>query len=377
MTPEQPADPRSGDAREPEINKFFRAAVRTEAGDIHLKVGQSLKLRVHGQLKETTGEVITEEKMEEYVFEMLSPNQKEFFLKNNTVDFAHEIGDEGRFRVNIFRQRGVISLAARRVNTLIPPLDSLNLPPMLKKICDERQGLVLIVGPTGCGKTTTIASMIDYINTTRTCHILTIEDPIEYLFKDKRSIVSQREIGIDVQDFDEALKYLMRQDPDVVFVGEMRDVRTATAAMRASETGHLVFGTMYAAGATQAVQRLMDMFNQNDRNLARQTFSLTLRAIIGQMLLPSIKEGVKRIPAVEIVLTNPEVKKLIAEGHEVDLPNVIRNCQEEGMQDLTDSLCKLVKNGSIDPKDAYKCAPNVDELKMAIKGIRASTGGIL
>ena len=377
MTPEQPADPRSGDAREPEINKFFRAAVRTEAGDIHLKVGQSLKLRVHGQLKETTGEVITEEKMEEYVFEMLSPNQKEFFLKNNTVDFAHEIGDEGRFRVNIFRQRGVISLAARRVNTLIPPLDSLNLPPMLKKICDERQGLVLIVGPTGCGKTTTIASMIDYINTTRTCHILTIEDPIEYLFKDKRSIVSQREIGIDVQDFDEALKYLMRQDPDVVFVGEMRDVRTATAAMRASETGHLVFGTMYAAGATQAVQRLMDMFNQNDRNLARQTFSLTLRAIIGQMLLPCIKEGVKRIPAVEIVLTNPEVKKLIAEGHEVDLPNVIRNCQEEGMQDLTDSLCKLVKNGSIDPKDAYKCAPNVDEQRMAIKGIRASTGGIL
>ena len=377
MTMEQSHNTHANPGAEPELNKFYRAAIKTQANGLHLKAGQSPKLRIHGQLKDTTGEIITQEKMERLIFEALTAEQKESFLKEGGLDFVYEIGEEGRFRTNIFRQRGMISLVARRVNTDVPPLDSLHLPPILKKIANSNQGIILVTGPSGSGKTTTIASMIDYINSTRSCHIVTIENPIEYLFKDKRSIVSQREIGIDVQDFDEALKYLMRQDPDVVFVGEMRDVRTATAAMRASETGHLVFGTMYAAGATQAVQRLMDMFNQNDRNLARQTFSLTLRAIICQILLPCIKEGIKRIPAVEIVLAHPEVKKLIAEGHEVDLPNVIRNCQEEGMQDLTDSLCKLVKNGSIDPKDAYKCAPNVDELKMAIKGIRASTGGIL
>ena len=377
MAAEQPINKDKNSDHEPELNKFFRAAIKTQANDLHLKVGQPPKLRLYGQLKNTTGEVMTEARMEQLVFEILSPAQKQFFLKNGTLDFAHEIGDEDRFRINIFRQRGTISLAARRVSANVPSFEKLYLPQTLERICDRSQGLVLVVGPTGCGKTTTIASMINYINRTRPCHIVTIEDPIEYLFKDAKAIVSQREIGIDVQDFEQALRYLMRQDPDVVFVGEMRDSITVTAGMRAAETGHLVFGTMHSANASQAIHRLLDLFPQGERNLVRQTLSLATKAIISQVLLPCITEGIDRIPAVEILLANPVVRKLISEGREADLPSVIRSSQQEGMQDLTENLCELVKNGSIDPKDAYKYAPNKDELKMALKGIRTSTSGIL
>lgn len=374
---EQPIDNRTNLDHEPQLNKFFKAAIKTRASDLHLKVGQPLKLRLYGQLKNTTGEVMTEKRIEELVFEILSPVQKEFFLKHGTLDFAYEVNCEHRFRTNLFRQRGMISLAARYVNTVIPPFEQLNLPPILEKISESRQGLVLVVGPTGCGKTTTIASMIDHINLTRSCHIITVEDPIEYLFKDKKAIVSQREIGIDVKDYDEALAYLMRQDPDVVFIGEMRDVRTVTAGMRAAETGHLVFGTMHSTNASQAVHRLLDLFPQNERNLIRQTLSLTIKAIISQVLLPCLKEGVDRIPAVEVLIANPTARKLISEEREADLPSVIRSSQEEGMQDLTYNLCDLVNNGFIDPRDAYKYAPNTEELKMALKGIRTTASGIL
>jgi twitching motility protein PilT len=377
MGKEQPIDTQAPLDHEPKLNKFFRAAIKTRASDLHLKVGQTPKLRLFGELKKTTGDVMTPEKMQELVFELLSPAQKEFFMAHGTLDFAHEVDGEHRFRTNVFRQRGLISLAARRVNTVIPPFEDLNLPKALEMICSSRQGLVLVVGPTGCGKTTTIASMIDYINRTRSCHIITIEDPIEYLFKDRKAIVSQREIGLDTNDFEEALTYLMRQDPDVVFVGEMRDARTVTAGMRAAETGHLVFGTLHSANASQAVHRLLDLFPQNERDLVRQTLALAIRAVISQVLLPCIKEGTDRIPAVEILITNAAAKRLIAEGREADLPNVIRSSQNEGMQDLTYNLVDLVEKGLIDPKEAMKYAPNTDELKMALKGIRTTASGIL
>ena len=377
MAVEQPVNTHKDSNKQPELNKFFRAAIKTQANDLHLKVGQPAKLRLYGRLKDTTGEVFTEEKMEKLVFEILSPEQKEIFLEHGTLDFAHEIGDEDRFRINIFRQRGLISLAARRVSADVPAFEKLHLPKTLETICDRAQGLVLVVGPTGCGKTTTIASMINYINHTRSCHIVTVEDPIEYLFKDAKAIVSQREIGIDVKDFEDALRYLMRQDPDVVFVGEMRDARTVTAGMRAAETGHLVFGTMHSANASQAIHRLLDLFPQGERDLTRQTMSLAMTAIVSQVLLPCIKEDIDRIPALEILLANPAVRKLISDGREADLPSVIRSSQHEGMQDLTDNLCELVKDGSIDPKDAYQYAPNKDELKMALKGIRTTSSGIL
>jgi len=374
---EHPIDNGSPPGHEPKLNKFFRAAIKTRASDLHLKVGQTPKLRLFGELKNTTGEIITAEKMEELIFELLSPAQKESFLEHGTLDFAHEVDGEHRFRTNVFRQRGLISLAARRVNTLIPPFEELHLPKSLEMVCNSRQGLVLVVGPTGCGKTTTIASMIDYINRTRSCHIITVEDPIEYLFKDQKAIVSQREIGLDTNNFEEALTYLMRQDPDVVFVGEMRDAKTVTAGMRAAETGHLVFGTLHSANASQAVHRLLDLFQQNERDLVRQTLSIAIRAIVSQVLLPCIMEGTDRIPAVEILITNAAAKRLIAEGREGELPNVIRSSQNEGMQDLTYNLCDLVEKGFIDPKEALKYAPNTDELKMALKGIRTTASGIL
>ena len=363
-------------AGQPEIHKYFKAAVKTQASDLHLKVGQPPKLRLYGALKNTTGEVLTEERVEELTFAILRPAQKETFLSQGTLDFAYELGED-RFRINLFRQRGHVSMAARRVNSVILPFEDLHLPPVLEKVADGAQGLVLVVGPTGCGKTTTIASMVDFINRRHSCHIVTIEDPIEYLFKDKKAIVSQRAVGIDVPNFEDALRFLMREDPDVVFVGEMRDAETVTAGMRAAETGHLVFGTMHSANASQSVQRLLDLFPQQERDLVRQTLSLTLKAIMSQMLMPCIKEGVDRIPAIEILLANPSARKLISEKRESDLPSVIRASQHEGMQDFTWHLVELIKNGYIDPKVAYHYAPNIEELKMAMKGIRTSTSGIL
>ncbi len=377
MASEQSLSTQPHPENEPELNKFFRAAIKTRASDVHLKVGQPPKLRIQGQLRNTTGEALSEEEIERLAAEILTEDQKRRFLEHGTLDLAYRVTGEERFRINVFRQRGLTSIAARRVDTNIPGLAELHLPAMVEKIADSKQGLVLLVGPTGCGKTTTAVSMIDHINAMQFCHIITVEDPIEYLIKDKNAIVSQREIGIDVSDYEEALRYLMRQDPDVVFIGEMRDARTVGAGMRAAETGHLVFGTMHAANAAQSVQRLVDLFPQMERDLARQTLSLTIRAIISQVLLPSIKEGVDRIPAVEILLANPEARKLISEEREADLSSLIRGCIEEGMQDFTDSLCELVLNGSVEPKEAYNYAPNADELKMALKGIRADKGGIL
>ena len=272
---------------------------------------------------------------------------------------------------------GNISLAARRINDEILSFEKLNLPPILSKISDGNHGFVLVVGHTGCGKTTTAASMVEFINQNRCCHIITIEDPVEYIFKDKKAMVTQREVGIDIESFESALKYLVRQDPDVVFIGEMRDTVTVEAAMRAAETGHLVLGTMHATSSAQAVQRLLDLFPQEERGLMRQTLAISIKAIVCQALLPCIKEGIDRIPAVEVMLANSTARKLISEARETELSSLIRSCKEEGMIDITDSLCELIQDGCVEPKVAYRFAPNVDELKMAMKGIRADITGIL
>jgi len=359
------------------LDIYFRAAVANHASDLHLKVGQPPKLRVRGQLKDTSGQIMTKEFIVDAVTDLLSTQQKDFFKQHGTLDFAYELDDQTRFRINIFHQRGAVSLSARRVESIIPRFEQINLPKTLEKIADRTQGLVLVVGPTGAGKTTTIVSMIDFINRTRCCHIISIEDPIEYVFKDKKALISQREIGIDVPDYNEALRYLMRQDPDVVFIGEMRDAATVTAGMRAAQTGHLVFGTIHSANASQAVGRLLELFPQNERDQVRKILSLSIKAVISQLLLPCIKEGIDLIPILEIMLANPEVRKLIADGREGDLPIVIKTCQEEGMLDITDNLCHLVKEGYVDPKVAFKYAPNPEELKMALKGIRAATTGIM
>jgi len=362
---------------EPAINRFFRAAIKTKASDLHIKAGQPPRLRIMGTLKSMAGDPLTSEQTEQMILEILTDHQKQRLAEHGTLDFAYEYDSENRFRVNVFRQRGHLSLAARRVVSTIPSFEELHLPPSIKRIAESQEGLVLVVGPTGSGKTTTIAAMLDHIARTRACHIITIEDPIEYLYKDGKAIVSQREIGIDVPSYEEALVYLMRQDPDVVLVGEMRDAQTVTAGMRAAETGHLVFGTLHSANAAQAIHRILDLFPPNERDLVRQALAISIKAVISQVLIPSIKEGVGRVPAVEVLLSNPTVRKLISEGREADLPNIIRACQREGMQDLTDHLVELVKSGVIDPKEAYKYAPNQDELKMALKGIRTVAEGIL
>jgi twitching motility protein PilT len=374
----QPIDSHVHFEQEPEVNKYFKACIKAQSSDLHLKVGQPPKLRMHEGIRSTTGESLTEKKIEELVFEILSEKQKHFFLENGALDFAYEVGTENRFRVNVFRQRTKISLVARRITSKIPPFETLNLPRVIENIADmAHEGIILVTGPTGCGKSTTIASMIDHVNRTRSCHIVTIEDPLEFIHTDKKAIVSQREIGIDVPDYESALRSLMRQDPDVVLVGEMRDNQTLTAAMRAAETGHLVFGTLHSASASQTIQRILDLYPQQERDLARQTFAMSIKAIVSQVILPGLKPTAKRVPAVEILISNPSVKKLISEKRESDLDAVIRSCQNEGMQDFTESLRALVEGEWIDLKVALQYAPNVEELKMALKGIRAGTGSIL
>jgi twitching motility protein PilT len=371
----QPIDSHVHFEMEPEINKYFKAAIKAQASDLHLKVGQPPKLRLNEGIRNTTAEVLTEDKIEKLVFEILSEKQKQFFLENGALDFAYEVGHADRFRVNIFRQRTKISLSARRITSQIPPFETLHLPAAVEAIADKSyEGLVLVTGPTGCGKSTTLASMLDHVNRTRSCHIITIEDPLEFIYTDKKAMVSQREIGIDVPDYESALRSLMRQDPDVVLIGEMRDKETFTAAMRAAETGHLVFGTLHSASAAQTIQRILDLFPQEERDLARQTFAITFRAIISQILLPGLKKEAPRVPAVEILLANPIVKKLISEQREAELDAAIRACQNEGMQDFTESLRALVESEWIDLKVALQHAPNVEELKMALKGIRADSG---
>jgi twitching motility protein PilT len=378
VTTGQPLDTHVHTDKTPEIDKYFKAAVKADASDLHLKVGMPPIMRISSKLKKTTAEVMTEEKIEELVFEIMSPKQRQFFLENGALDFAYQVGTTDRFRVNAFRQRNFMSMSSRRISSKIPPFEKLHLPPIVEKIAENtHEGLVLVVGPTGCGKSSTIASMIDYINRTRASHIITIEDPLEFLHVDQKSMVSQREIGIDVPDYEAALRSMMRQDPDVVLIGEMRDRETFTAAMRAAETGHLVFGTMHANNASQTIQRVLDLFPQEERELARATFALTIQAIISQQLLPGIRPDTPRVPAVEILIRTPIIKKLISDKREADIPAAIRAGTGEGMMDFTESLRRLVEEEWIDLKIAKEHAPNVEELEMAMKGIRSSAGGIM
>jgi twitching motility protein PilT len=368
----QPIDSQVHLTIEPEINRYFKAAIKAQASDLHLKVGHSLKLRVNKDIKDTTAEVMTQERIEKLVFEILNDKQKQFLLETGSLDFAYEVGQADRFRVNIFRQRSKISLSARRIISTIPPFESLHLPPMIKTLAEKsHEGLILVTGSGGCGKSTTIASMINHINNTRPCHIITIEDPLEFIYVDKKAIVSQREIGIDVKDYEDALKSLKRQDPDVVLIGEIQEKETVTAAIRAAETGKLVFGTLNAANAVQAVQRIVDLFPQEERSLARQTLANVLRAVISQMLLLGAKKDSPRVPAVEILIATPVVRNLIAEGHEYDISGIIKTSESEGMLDFIESLRTLVETDRIDLKTALQYAPNVEELKMALKGLRA------
>jgi len=371
------SEPTARPAGEPLIYRFFRAMSKEGASDLHLKAGSSPHIRMRTKIFPSRHRPLTNDDLEAMAREVLNEREWAVFKEMGSVDVAEELPGGDRFRINVFRQRGQISLAVRRVSRDIPTFDELHLPPQIARIADHAAGLILVAGVTGSGKSTTIAAMLEHINQTRACHIVTVEDPIEYLYVDKKALVSQREVGIDVPTFESALKYLMREDPDVVLVGEMRDLDTFQAALQAAETGHLVFGTIHASGASSTVGRILDLFPPDSRRLARQSLAFNLRAIVCQRLLPCLDEAIGRVPAVEILLVNPPARQAIEEGRDADLADVIRSGEEQGMQDMTQSLLDLIERDQVDPQAAYAVAPNPEELKMRMKGISASRAGLM
>jgi twitching motility protein PilT len=374
-----PEEARGPDVRrEPEVNKLFRMVMKHEGSDLHLKVGLPPMMRLRNAIRQMEMRPLSSEEMERLLYPIMSPRSQRILEETGGADFAHIIGQgECRFRVNVFRQRGYLSLVARRVNTKVPTFTQLGLPPAIEKLCHYDQGMVILAGVTGSGKSTTIAAMLDYINDRERVHIVTIEDPIEYLFTDKKAVINQREIGIDVADWHIALKHVVREDPDVILVGEMRDRDTFEAALNAAETGHLVFGTVHASTAPSTVSRILDLFPADIHQAIRQSLAFNLKAIVCQKLLPSIKPGVQRVPANEIMIMNPTVRELIIKGEDKKLPDAIRIGFLEGMMDFNESLRQLVERGDVDRATALEVAPNPEALKMAFKGIKVAQPGIL
>ncbi len=374
VEPRLSAQPR----REPEVNKLYRMVMKHEGSDLHLKVGLPPMMRLRNVIRQMEMKPLTQEDMERLMLPTLSPRQKKILEETGGIDYAHVVGDdECRFRVNLFKQRGKLSVAARRVNNSVPTFEKLGLPPTIEKLCKYDQGMIILAGVTGSGKSTTIASMLDYINARERVHILTIEDPIEYTFEDKKAVINQREVGLDVSDWHTALKHAVREDPDIILVGEMRDRDTFEAGINAAETGHLVFGTIHANSAPSTIGRILDLFPADMHPAMRQSLAFNLKAIVAQKLLPSIKPGVHRVPTNEIMILNPTIRELIIKAEDKKLPDAIRIGFLEGMLDFTESLTQLVQRGDVDQATALEVAPNPEALKMAIKGIKVAAPGIL
>jgi twitching motility protein PilT len=358
------------------LDKLFRAMQKMGASDLHLKAGTSPRVRVRGALKPMSLGRMSNEKIEALIFEIMNEEQKRKYVEHGSMDFAHQADGGSRFRINVFRQRGLTSMAARRISTEVLDYQQLHLPASLSKVAEHHQGLVLVSGITGSGKSTTISAMIEQINKTRACHIVTLEDPIEFQYTDKKAFINQREIGLDVDDFHRALKYLMRQDPDVVLIGEMRDEETFSAALHAAESGHLVFGTVHASGVAGTITRVLELFPEDARDLVRSSLVFNLQAVICQKLLKSIRPDVPRVPCVEICLVNATIRKFISEGRDQELLGVVKSAYGEGMVDFNESLRRLVEEEYIDQATAFAAATNAEELKMKLKGINISGGGV-
>jgi twitching motility protein PilT len=286
-------------------------------------------------------------------------------------------GRNWRFRVNLFKQLGIPGMVARKIEQNIPNFEGLYLPPVIEDLCKYDQGMVLLAGVTGSGKSTTIASMLDWVNRNERVHILTIEDPIEFVFNQDKALINQRELGMDVKDFHIAMKHAVRQDPDIMLVGEMRDRDTFETAIHAAETGPLVFGTIHASSAPSTIGRILDLFPQDMHGAIRSSLAFNMRAIIAQKLLPTIVDKPKRVPIVEIMRFNPTVRKLVLEGSDEKLSAAIRIGKEEGMQLFNDSIYGFVMKEYISRATAFEVSPNVEELKMMIKGIEVKAPAIL
>lgn len=351
------------------FEKYLSACIKYEASDLHLKAELPPRVRVRTKLKSLQTDPLTPDILFQLAKDVLDEGQYIHFKKHGQLDFAYDYNEDARFRVNLFMARGKPSLACRLITSDIKKFEDLHLPEILGEVSLSAQGLILFAGVTGSGKSTSIASMLQFVNERKRIHIVTIEDPIEYIFKDDKATINQREVGIDCLSFNEALRSLVREDPDVVLIGEMRDFETFEAAIRAAETGHLVFGTIHASSAWQTFGRIYDLFPEAEREQIRKLLSYNLRAIIYQKLLPTLHEDIARIPALEILLNTPIVQKYIQEAREAELLDVMkRQGQEEGMQDFTTALVNLVEKEYIHHRVAMEATAKPEELKMRLKG---------
>ena len=377
-TPADPAPtPIRGAAGRPqlEVDRLFEALVRLSGSDLHLKVGQPPFMRVKGALQPLKAPRIDDEQMRKLCLPMLDERQRKILDNDGGCDFAHTCVVDGvkwRFRVNLLYQQGALGMVARRVNNTIPDFKGLFLPPSIEKLCQLDQGMVLLAGVTGSGKSTTIGSMLNYINQNYRKHILTLEDPIEFVFTEDKCLINQREIGTDVKNFEIGMKHAVREDPDIILVGELRDVETFKTAIHAAETGHLVFGTIHAASASSCIGRILDLFPQEEHPAIRSAIAFNMKGIVAQKLLKSIKPGVSRVPVVEIMYIDVLIRKYVLEEQDHLIADHIKKSVKDGMQDFTQSLKSLIDQGLIDRHDAMEIAPNREALEMALKGIGVS-----
>ena len=355
-----------------DIKPLLREMREKRASDLHLRSGRPAVLRIDGNLSPVT-RVVSAEEMAVLANSLMNDEQKNIFKARHEVDLAYTFDEDlGRFRINVFKQRGVINMAMRIVPTKIPSIAELKLPGVISQIADNQRGLVLVSGTTGCGKSSTLAAMIDHINATRAANIITIEDPIEFIHADNKSVVSQRELGFDTLTYIDALKNVVRQDPDVILLGEMRDLETVATAITAAQTGHLVFSTIHTVNASQSINRIVDLFPPHQQNQTRVLLADTLKAVIAQRLLPHAS-GVGRVPAVEILVVTPLVKKMIEDNNLSEVVNLMKQGQYYGMQTFNQALIKLFKSGEIKLEDALNAASNPEELMLNIRGIQTST----
>jgi twitching motility protein PilT len=356
-----------------DINSLLKLMVEKKSSDLHVSVGNVPIIRIDGRLVAATGDILTAEDLKGFVKTMMSERQQQIFEREHEYDFSYENADTGRFRVNIFLQRGRMKIVIRAVNSEILRFSQLGMPPILEKIAENQRGLILVTGTTGSGKSTTLAAIINHINSTRSTHIITVEDPIEYIFKDKKSIISQRELGFDTANYSTALRQIVRQDPDVILIGEMRDLETTSAAITAAQTGHLVLSTLHTIDAIQTVSRIIDMYPPHQQSQVRFQIADTLKAVISQRLLPEAS-GKGRVVAAEILVVTSLIKKFIMEN---DFSDVRKTMEEKGefygMQTFNQALEKLCIEGRVKVEEALAAASNPEELMMRLKGIKASS----
>jgi len=350
------------------LQELLQTLVNKRGSDLHVRSGGPAYVRVDGELSQVSADAIPAVEVEQMLMQVASERAKKIYQARGECDFSFQAGDVARFRVNAYRQRTKLCLALRYISTQIPSLQDLRLPvATLKKIADNSRGLVLVTGITGAGKSSTLAAMMDYINETRAEHILTIEDPIEFVHKDKKAVVTQREIGEDTQTYADGLKMAMRQDPDVILIGEMRDAETTSAAITAALTGHLVFATLHTIDAIQTIARVVDLYPPHQQALVRVQLAECLKAIVSQRLLAGSKGG--RVPAVEILINTPHVRKQIEESKSQEILAALTKGQFYGMQTFNQSLVKLFKDGLATETEVLSAATSPDDLKLALRGI--------